>query len=61
MAAEHPAERPVQVPRHGTCPPLAASAGHDAKVSFRGSQGWACPPAIDVVRLRERLESGFLG
>ena len=48
MAAEHPAERSVRGPRHGTCPPLAASAGHDAIVSFRSSQEWACPPGMRV-------------
>ena len=61
MAAEHPAERSVRGLRPGTCPPLAASAGHDAKVSSRSSQEWACPPVMDLARPRERLESGFLG
>ena len=69
MAAEHPAEhhaeRSVRGPRHGTCPPLAASAGQDAIVSFRSVQEWACPPGIRLAQPREqpreRPESRLLG
>jgi hypothetical protein len=59
--AEHPAVRPVRGPRHGACPPLAASVGHDAIVSFRGTQEWACPPGMHVPQTGERLESRLLG
>ena len=61
MAAEHPAERPVRGPRHGTCPPLAARAGHDANVSFRRTQEWACPPGSRPARPHVRPEPRLLG
>jgi hypothetical protein len=61
MAAEHPAERSVRGPRHGTCPPLATGAGHDAIVSFRSAQEWACPAGMNAAQPSERPESRLLG
>jgi peptidase E len=48
-----------------TCPPPDAAAAHNASMSARGAEEWACPPggeaSGEAAVVEERLEPRFLG
>ncbi|MET4093746.1 hypothetical protein ABIB51_000652 [Arthrobacter sp. UYCu712] len=44
-----------------TCPPLAATNGHDAYVSTGQTEQWACPPASRAAAAPNRPEPQLLG